>query len=89
MGIALVIIGLLIVLAASVAGMIWTQRESEQQTIPLWKPTTLNKEIEAIKKEYPNAKITETDTQIIVDVEIVLEKPVEKITITGCVTRNN
>ena len=30
-----------------------------------------------------------TDTQVIVDVEIVLEKPVEKITVTGCVTRNN
>lgn len=85
MGIALVIIGLLIVLAVSVAGMIWTQREPEQQTIPLWKPTTLNKEIEAIKKEYPNAKITETDDKIIVDIEIILEKPVHQIKISGVV----
>lgn len=48
---------------------------------------TNEKIIESIRKEYPNAVITETDDKIIVDIQIVLEQPVKQIKLTGVVNR--
>lgn len=41
--------------------------------------------IRSLKEEYPDAIITETDDKIIVDIQITLPKPVEKIHISGVV----
>lgn len=48
---------------------------------------TNEKLIESIRKEYPDAVITETDDKIIVDIQIVLEQPVKQIKLTGVVNR--
>lgn len=40
-----------------------------------------------ISDQYPNANVTETDTEIIVDLTIELHKPVEKILLTGKISR--
>jgi len=90
MGNALIIIGLLIIIAACVLGFAWTQQEpaKEPETIPLWTPpknTEKKSFIDSIREEYPNAIITETDDKIIVDIQITLPKPVEKIHISGVV----
>lgn len=65
--------------------MLDTGRFLECDECGLVEEKTNEKIIRSIKAEYPNAKITETDNQIIVDIEIILEKPVHQIKLSGVV----
>ena len=87
--ILLLVVCVLLLAGVGILGMMRVNEKSPDcPTIPLWTPpnkTVNEKIIASIRKEYPNAVITETADKIVVDFQITLLQPVKQIKISGVV----